>query len=207
MSLRLASFAINLTPSPDSGLRTARNPTLQPCAWRSSRARARVLRCHSEVTQTPSKRSDTCRKQGLTNSPGQLCASLAFAAKLKRRPASPPNLLLHQVSLPRQLSEECVAQFMLDLPLLHEDQLSPALLACAAKLRSQFTDASSKAQTGIRDMREAWIAWHALPVISPPSSAGANAFVYKRPNAAAGSTRRQSHTSRCTQRAGRCSRT
>ena len=70
------------------------------------------------------------------------------------------------MSLPRQLSEEYVAQFMLDLPLLHEDHLSPALLQCAAKLRSQFTDASSKAQTGIRDMREAWIAWHALPVIS-----------------------------------------
>ena len=79
-------------------------------------------------------------------------------------PSQPP--LPHQVSLPRQLSEESVAQFMLDLPLLHEDRLSPALLECAAKLRSQFTDASSKAQTGIRDMREAWIAWHALPVIS-----------------------------------------
>ena len=79
-------------------------------------------------------------------------------------PSQPP--LPHQVPLPRQLSEEYVAQFMIDLPLLHEDHLSPALLQCAAKLRSQFTDASSKAQTGIRDMREAWIAWHALPVIS-----------------------------------------
>jgi hypothetical protein len=71
-----------------------------------------------------------------------------------------------QVSLPPQLSEQSVAQFMLDLPLLDEDRLSPALAACAANLRSQFTDAASKAQTGIRAMRDAWIMWHALPVIS-----------------------------------------
>ena len=54
-------------------------------------------------------RQHTCREHGLTNSPGRLCASLAFAAKLKCRPASPPNLLFHikcrcPVSCPRSLS-------------------------------------------------------------------------------------------------------
>jgi len=54
-------------------------------------------------------RQHTCREHGLTNSPGRLCASLAFAAKLKCRPASPPNLLFHikcrcPVSCPRSMS-------------------------------------------------------------------------------------------------------
>jgi hypothetical protein len=42
-------------------------------------------------------------------------------------------------------------------------QAHPGSFACLL----QFTDAASKAQTGIRAMRDAWIAWHAsLPVIS-----------------------------------------
>ena len=54
-------------------------------------------------------RQHTCRDHCLTNSPGQLCASFAFAAKLKCRPASPPNLLFHikcrcPVSCPRSQS-------------------------------------------------------------------------------------------------------
>jgi hypothetical protein len=72
-----------------------------------------------------------------------------------------------QVSLPPQLSEQSVAQFVLDLPLLDEDRLSPELAACAAKLRSQFTHAASNAQTVLRAVRDAWIAWHSLPIISP----------------------------------------
>ncbi len=78
----------------------------------------------------------------------------------------PPPHFPDEVSLPSQLSEQSVAQFVLDLPFLDEDRLSPALAACAANLRSQFADAASKAQTGIRAMRDAWIAWHtSLPVI------------------------------------------
>ena len=72
-----------------------------------------------------------------------------------------------QVSCPPHLSEQSIAQFLLDLPLLDEERLSPELAACAAKLRSQFAHASSNAQTVLRAVRDAWIAWHSLPIISP----------------------------------------
>ncbi len=127
-----------------------------------------LLHTHSEVTKTPSKRSAGHMQTSLSDKLTRLDLRISCIRSEIEMSSSFPSQphLPHQLSLPRQLSEECVAQFMLDLPLLHEDRLSPALLECAAKLRSQFTDASSKAQTGIRDMREAWIAWHALPVIS-----------------------------------------
>ena len=90
-------------------LQSLSRPALQPRACRSFR----VQECYV-VTQRSQKlrvkdRQDTCRERGLTNSPGQLCASLAFAAKLKCRPASPPNLLFHikcrcPVSCPRSVS-------------------------------------------------------------------------------------------------------
>jgi hypothetical protein len=56
---------------------------------------------------------------------------------------------------------------VIELPLLDESRLSPALVACAAKLRAQFVDASSKAQAVLHAMRDAWIAWHHLPIASP----------------------------------------
>ena len=64
---------------------------------------------HSSQKLRVKHRQNTCRDHGLTNSPGQLCASVAFAAKLKCRPASPPNLLFHikcrcPVSCPRSQS-------------------------------------------------------------------------------------------------------
>jgi hypothetical protein len=55
----------------------------------------------------------------------------------------------------------------MELPLLDESRLSPALVACAAKLRAQFVDASSNVQTVLHAMRDAWIAWHHLPIASP----------------------------------------
>ncbi len=81
--------------------------------------------------------------------------------------SSPQPPFPEQVSCPPQLSEQSIAQFMLDLPLLDEDRLSPELAACAATLRSQFTHAASNAQTVLRAVRDAWIAWHSLPIISP----------------------------------------
>ena len=81
--------------------------------------------------------------------------------------SSPQPPFPEQVSCPPQLSEQSIAQFMLDLPLLDEHRLSPELAACAAKLRSQFTHAASNAQTVLRAVRDAWIAWHSLPIISP----------------------------------------
>ncbi len=81
--------------------------------------------------------------------------------------SSPQPPFPEQVSCPPQLSEHSIAQFMLDLPLLDEGRLSPELTACAAKLRSQFTHAVSNAQTTVlRAVRDAWIAWHSLPIIA-----------------------------------------
>lgn len=54
---------------------------------------------------------------------------------------------------------------MLNLPPLDEGRLSPELAASATKLRSQFTLASSNVQILLRSVRDAWIAWHSLPVI------------------------------------------
>jgi hypothetical protein len=68
--------------------------------------------------------------------------------------------------VPPQLSEQSIAQFMLELPLLDEDRLSPAQIACAANIRSQFALSLSNAQACVRAMRNSWIAWHALPIIS-----------------------------------------
>jgi hypothetical protein len=64
---------------------------------------------HSSQKLRVKHRQHTCRDHRLTNSPGQLCASVAFAAKLKCRPASPPNLLFHikcrcPASCPRSVS-------------------------------------------------------------------------------------------------------
>jgi hypothetical protein len=81
--------------------------------------------------------------------------------------SSPQPPFSEQVSCPPQLSEQSIAQFMLDLPLLDEHRLSPELAARAAKLRSQFTHAASNAQTELHAVRDAWIAWHSLPIISP----------------------------------------
>lgn len=72
---------------------------------------------------------------------------------------------------------------MLDLPLLDEDRLSPELAACAAKLRSQFTHAASNAQTVLRAVRDAWIAWHSLPIISPVAVATSAAALLSQPSA------------------------
>ena len=64
---------------------------------------------HSSQKLRVKHRQHTCRDHCLTNSPGQLCASLAFAAKLKCRPASLPSLLFRikcrcPVSCPRSVS-------------------------------------------------------------------------------------------------------
>jgi hypothetical protein len=83
--------------------------------------------------------------------------------------SSPQPPFPEHVSCPPQLSEQSIAQFPLNLPLLDEDRLSPELAASAAKLRSQFTIASSNAQTLLRSVRDAWIAWHSLPIISENS--------------------------------------
>ena len=72
-----------------------------------------------------------------------------------------------RVTCPAQLSDESFAKFVIELPLLDESRLSPALVACAAKLRAQFVDALSNAQTVLHAMRDAWIAWHHLPIASP----------------------------------------
>ena len=71
-----------------------------------------------------------------------------------------------RVSCPPQLSDESFAKFVIELPLLDESRLSPALLARAAKLRAQFVDASSSVQTVLHAMRDTWIAWHHLPISS-----------------------------------------
>jgi len=65
---------------------------------------------------------------------------------------------------------------MLDLPLLDEHRLSPELTACAAELRSQFTHAASNIQTALRAVRNAWIAWHSLPIISPSDDSKTSLF-------------------------------
>ena len=72
-----------------------------------------------------------------------------------------------RVTCPAQLSDESFAKFVIELPLLDESRLSPALVACAAKLRAQFVDALSNVQTVLHAMRDAWIAWHHLPIASP----------------------------------------
>ena len=72
-----------------------------------------------------------------------------------------------RVTCPTQLSDESFAKFVIELPLLDENRLSPALVTCAAKLRAQFVDALSNAQTALHAMRDAWIAWHHLPIASP----------------------------------------
>jgi len=97
--------------------------------------------------------------------------------------SSPQPPFPEQVSCPPQLSEQSIAQFMLDLPLLDEDRLSPELAACAAKLRSQFTHAASNAQTDLRAVRDAWIAWHSLPIISPVVVATSAAARLSQPSA------------------------
>ena len=94
-------------------------------------------------------------------------AALLIPLHSQQMSSSPQPPFPEQVSCPPQLSEQSIAQFMLDLPLLDEHRLSPELAACAAKLRSQFTHAASNAQTVLRAVRDAWIAWHSLPIISP----------------------------------------
>ena len=94
-------------------------------------------------------------------------AALLIPLHSQQMSSSPQPPFPEQVSCPPPLSEQSIAQFMLDLPLLDEDRLSPELAACAAKLRSQFTHAASNAQTVLRAVRDAWIAWHSLPIISP----------------------------------------
>jgi hypothetical protein len=49
-------------------------------------------------------RPRTCAKHGLKSSPGQLCASLVFAAELKCRPASLPSLFARAAALQQQLA-------------------------------------------------------------------------------------------------------
>ena len=102
-------------------------------------------------------------------------AALLIPLHSQQMSSSPQPPFPEQVSCPPQLSEQSIAQFMLDLPLLDEHRLSPELAACAAKLRSQFTHAASNAQTVLRAVRDAWIAWHSLPIISPGI-----AFCYNR---------------------------
>jgi hypothetical protein len=72
-----------------------------------------------------------------------------------------------RVTCPPQLSDESFAKFVIELPLLDESRLSPELVACAAKIRAKFVDASSNAQIVLQAMRDAWIAWNHLPVASP----------------------------------------
>ncbi len=69
-------------------------------------------------------------------------------------------------SCPSQLSEDAIFKLALELPLLDASRMSPMLATHAAKLRSQFVDASSNAQILLRAMREAWLAWHHLPIVS-----------------------------------------
>jgi hypothetical protein len=67
---------------------------------------------------------------------------------------------------PSQLSEEAIASFTPELPPLDESCLSPALAASSAQLRLQFMNASSATKNLMYKMREAWMQWHHLPVIS-----------------------------------------
>ncbi len=98
----------------------------------------------------------------------QTALHLLLSQPMPSSPQLPPDSSsFDPVSFPPQLSDESFAKFMIELPLLDESRLSPSLVACAAKLRAQFADASSSAQTVLHAMRDAWIAWHRLPVSSP----------------------------------------
>ncbi len=105
-----------------------------------------------------------CRKQLVTRSDSP---TLLLSEQMASSPQLPPDSSSSdRVSCPPQLSDEFFAKFVIELPLLDESRLSPALLACAAKLRAQFVDDSSSAQTVLHAMRDTWIAWHHLPISS-----------------------------------------
>ncbi len=119
----------------------------------------RIIR-QVHLLPTTSNRHTLCRKQ-----PFSLLHLLP--QQMSSSPQLPPDSSSSdRVSCPPQLSDESFAKFVIELPLLDESRLSPALVACAAKLRAQFADASSSAQTVLHAMRDAWIAWHHLPISS-----------------------------------------
>jgi hypothetical protein len=70
------------------------------------------------------------------------------------------------VRCPAQLCEEAIATFEPELPPLEESRITPAHSAIASQLRSRFTDASSSVKILMRTMRDVWISWHSLPVVS-----------------------------------------
>jgi hypothetical protein len=125
--------------------------------------------------------STTAREDGTaTTLNRKLChckeAALLIPLNSQQMLSPPQPPFSEQVSCPPQLSEQSIAQFMLDLPLLDEHRLPPELTACAAKLRSQFTHAASNIQTALRAVRNAWIAWHSLPIISPSDDSKTSSF-------------------------------
>lgn len=80
----------------------------------------------------------------------------------------------HDTSCPSQLSEEAIMALITTipaLPLVDESQFSPAVLASAAQLRTQYENAASDIQIVLRSMRGAWLTWHSAFNLALPSSA------------------------------------
>jgi hypothetical protein len=62
------------------------------------------------------------------------------------------------------LSEEAIAAFPPALPLLDDSQITPAIAAAAAALKTNYASAAFNAQILMRGLRDAWLSWHSLPV-------------------------------------------